>query len=91
LRAAARAQADLFRDVLGNFFRPLAVEPSWRTAAVAGVAKAIYEDYRFEELPVLGDALEEAGCRNQDLLGHCRQPAQHTRGCWVVDLLLNRE
>ena len=43
---------------------------------------------RLEELPILGDALEEAGCRDEAMLTHCHGPAEHVRGCWVLDLLL---
>ena len=46
----------------------------------------------FERLPILADALEEAGCDNAEMLGHCREQARvHVRGCWVLDLLLNKE
>jgi hypothetical protein len=54
------------------------------------LARTIYEDGRFEEVPVLGDALEEAGCDNPDLLGHCRSRGHHVRGCWVLDAILGR-
>ena len=54
------------------------------------IAQAIYEDRTFNNLPVLADALEETGCYNADILAHCRQPGEHVRGCWVVDLLLGK-
>ena len=54
-------------------------------------AQAIYDDRDFDRLPILADALEEAGCTNADILAHCRQPGEHVRGCWVVDLLLGKE
>jgi hypothetical protein len=44
----------------------------------------------FNRMPILGDALEEAGCTNPDILNHCRQPGEHVRGCWVVDLVLSK-
>jgi len=50
--------------------------------------KAIYDDRAFDRLPILADALEEAGCEDQDILGHCRSGGEHVRGCWVVDGLL---
>ena len=87
------AQSNLLRDVFGNPFRPVAVEPAWLAwggGTVRQLAQAIYDERAFERLPVLADALEEAGCTNADVLGHCRQPAEHVRGCWVVDLLLGR-
>jgi hypothetical protein len=55
------------------------------------LAQAIYEDRAFDRLPVLADALEDAGCTNSDLLGHLRGPGPHARGCWVLDLLLGKE
>jgi hypothetical protein len=54
------------------------------------MALAIYEERRFGEVPVLGDALEEAGCTDRELLDHCRRPGLHVRGCWLVDLLVGR-
>jgi hypothetical protein len=82
-------QAELVREVFGNPFRPLAVEPAWlfwQGGTLRGLAEAIYKDTAFELLPVLADALEEAGCYYRDALEHCRKPGQHVRGCWVVDL-----
>jgi hypothetical protein len=87
------AQAALVRDVFGNPFRLVALGPAWPAwdgGTVPKLAQAIYDDRAFERLPVLADALEEAGCTNPDLLGHCRQPAEHVRGCWAVDLLLGK-
>jgi hypothetical protein len=97
-RASAKceqaAQAALLRDLLGNPFRPVAVDPDWLSfgaGTVVQLAQAIYDGRRFEELPVLADALEEAGCTNPDILGHCRGPGPHVRGCWVVDLILGKQ
>jgi hypothetical protein len=69
------------------------LDPSWLAGnggAVARLAGAMYEEHAFDQLPVLADALEEAGCEDPDLLGHCRQPGTHFRGCWVVDALLGK-
>jgi hypothetical protein len=66
------------------------VDPAWLTAKVVALAQAIYDDRAFDRLPILADALEDAGCTNQDILAHCRQPGEHVRGCWVVDLLLGK-
>jgi hypothetical protein len=66
------------------------VDPAWlrwRDGVVAQMVRAIHEEWRFDELPILADALEEAGCDNADLLAHCRQPGPHSRGCWAVDAL----
>jgi hypothetical protein len=84
----AKAQAELLRDLVGNPFRPAALDPSWLTAAVKALAQVIYEERRFADMPVLADALEEAGCTNADILAHCRSGGEHARGCWVVDLIL---
>jgi hypothetical protein len=84
-------QAALLRDLLGNPFRPAAVNPAWldwQDGAPVRMAQAIYDGGRFGDLPVLADALEEAGCTDPDILGHCRGPGPHARGCWVVDALL---
>jgi hypothetical protein len=81
---------DLLRDIFGNPFRPVSVEPHWLTPTVRNLAAAIYAGRAFDRLPVLADALEDAGCDNADVLTHCRGPGPHVRGCWVVDLLLGK-
>jgi hypothetical protein len=83
--------ADLFRDILGNPFRPVTADPSWLTTTVVSLAEGIYADRAFDRLPILADALQDAGCENADILSHCRSDGPHTRGCWVVDLLLGKE
>jgi hypothetical protein len=88
--AELAATADLIRCVFGNPFRPVAVEPEWRTSTAVALATGIYADRAFDRLPVLADALEDAGCTNADVLGHCRGPGPHARGCWVVDLILGK-
>ena len=55
------------------------------------VAAGIYDDRSFEELPILGDALIEAGCPDEEMVRHCYQPDVHGRGCWVVDLILSKD
>jgi hypothetical protein len=77
-----------------NPFRAVTIDPAWMAwngGTIPKLAQAIYDERRFADLPVLADALEEAGCDNADLLAHCRQPGEHVRGCWVVDLLLGKE
>jgi hypothetical protein len=64
---------------------------AWNGCVVRHLAQAIYEEKAFDRLPILADALEEAGCDNTDVLAHCRSGGQHVRGCWVVDLLLGKE
>jgi len=83
-------QRNLLRDIFGNPFRPVTLDPAWKTATVVALAEAIYADRAFDRLPILADALEEAGCTSGELLNHCRQPGEHVRGCWAVDLLLGR-
>jgi hypothetical protein len=83
-------QADLVRDIFGNPFRPVTLDPRWLTSNVVGLARGIYEDGAFERMPLLADALLDAGCEDADILGHCRGGGPHARGCWVVDLVLGR-
>jgi hypothetical protein len=82
---------NLLQDVFGNSFRPVAVDPSWLTSDVRTLAEGIYQDRAFDRMPILADALQDAGCDNDDVLNHCRQPGEHVRGCWVVDLLTGRK
>jgi hypothetical protein len=72
-------------------FRPVTFDPAWRTPNVIAVARTIYDERHFTDMAILGDALEEAGCTNADILDHCRLPGEHARGCWVLDLALGRE
>jgi hypothetical protein len=81
----------VIRDIFGNPFRPVTIDRSGLTSTVISLAQAIYTDRAFDRLPILADALEDAGCTNQEILNHCRQPGVHVRGCWAVDLLLGRE
>jgi hypothetical protein len=84
-------QVRLVYDIFGNPFRPVTIDPAWRTTNVVGLAQAIYDERAFDRIPILADALEDAGCDNADILNHCRQPTEHVRGCWVVDLLLDKK
>jgi len=86
-----RSVAPIVREIFGNPFHPVAVEPRWQTETVVAIATGIYAERAFDRLPILADALEEAGCDNGDVLSHCRGPGPHVRGCWVVDLLLRKE
>jgi hypothetical protein len=84
-------QVQLIRDIFGNPFRPVAIDQVWRTVDVLWLAAGIYEERAFDRLPILADALQDAGCVNTDILDHCRGPGPHVRGCWVVDAVLNKE
>ena len=93
-KAERLAQADLVRDLFGPLpFRPVSVNRAWLAwdgGTVAKLAAATYEERAFDRLPILADALEEAGCADAELLGHLRGPGPHVRGCWVLDLLLGQ-
>ena len=89
-----QVQCELLRDITGNPFRPVTVDPTWLTwndASIPKIAQSIYDSHRFEDLPILADALEEAGCTNAQILTHLRGPGPHTRGCWPLDLILDRK
>jgi hypothetical protein len=92
--AEATAQANLLREILGNPFRTVTIDPAWLSIAggIAGsLATLIDEQQSFEELPYLADALMDADCDNETLLAHLREPRLHRRGCWALDVLMGRE
>jgi hypothetical protein len=89
--AEVLAQVSLVRDVFGNPYQAIAIDPGWRPPTVTALAQTVYDRRAFEHLPILADALEEAGCTDAAVLDHCRGPGPHVRGCWVVDLLLGKE
>jgi hypothetical protein len=84
-------ECGLVREIFCNPLRPLSVAPAWRTPQALAVARTAYEERRWQDLPLLADALEEAGCTEKQILSHCRGPGPHARGCWVVDLVLGKE
>lgn len=81
----------LFNDIFGNPFRPITFDPRWRSSAVFDLSESIYEERAFDRIPILADALMDAGCANDDIIQHCRGPGPHVKGCWVVDLILGKE
>lgn len=83
-------QSQLLRDVIGNPYRPVMCDAIWRSATVVAIAQAICDQQSFSNLPILADALEDAGCDNSEILAHLRGPGPHVRGCWAVDLLLGK-
>jgi len=83
--------SSILKDIFGNPFRPVALDPSWLTPTVVQLAEHIYRERAFDQMPILADALQDAGCDNNDILNHCRQPGEHVRGCWVLDLLTGRK
>jgi hypothetical protein len=91
------AQIPFLRDIFGNPFRPVSINPAWLTPTVISLAQAAYEERNLPSgtldnarLAVLADALEECGCDNADIPNHLRQAGEHYRGCWVVDALLGK-
>jgi hypothetical protein len=87
------AQAALLGEVFGNPFRPVMADSawlSWNEGTVVKLANSIYSDRTFDCLPILADALEEAGCHDADILAHCRGPGPHVLGCYVLDALLGK-
>ena len=87
--AHTRHLADLFRDIVGNPFRRVVLHPdwlAWNDGTVGRLAETIYEERRYQDLPVLADALEDAGCDDPRVIGHLRGKGVHARGCWVLDL-----
>jgi hypothetical protein len=92
LRTERRAQAGLLRDIFGHLFHegPLYLADVVAHEGVLPLARSIYAERSFSEMPILADALEEAGCTDEVLLEHCREPGEHVRGCWVMDAILGR-
>jgi hypothetical protein len=89
--AERQVLASLVRDVFGNPFRPVKFAPAWRTITAVALANLMYGSRDFSPMPILADALHDAGCDNAAILDHCRGPGPHVRGCWVVDLVLGKE
>jgi hypothetical protein len=96
----AKAASELDEGVLTEAARwhrkygGVAISPSWlawNDGTVRRIAQAISDDRAFERLPILADALEDAGCVGADILGHCREPCEYVRGCWVIDTILATE
>jgi hypothetical protein len=100
-QAEREYQAELVREMFGNPFRPVTFDPAWHTSDVMLLANGIYAERAFDRMPILADALQDAGCDSADnplpprggnLLDHLRDPnATHVRGCWALDLVLGKE
>jgi hypothetical protein len=91
LLAETTQQANLIRDIFGNPFQPVTLDQAWLTSDVVTLAQGIYKDRAFDRMPILADALQDAGCDNENILNHCRSDGPHVRGCWVVDLVLGQD
>jgi hypothetical protein len=86
-----REQRLIALDIFGNPFRPVTLDPRWQTETVVALASAIYAERAFDRMPILADALQDAGCDHADILAHCRGDGPHVRGCWVIDKILGKE
>jgi hypothetical protein len=82
--------ADVYRELFGNPFIPLVWNPDWFTSTVRDIAAHIYANHEFSTMPILADALQDAGCEDEQILSHCRAEKQHARGCWVLDAILGK-
>jgi hypothetical protein len=83
----------LLRELFGNPFRSTLILSSWLTwndGTVGKLARVLDAERRFDELGVLADALEDAGCDDAEILSHLRGPGPHVRGCWALDLILGK-
>jgi len=95
--AQRRRLGQLIRDIFGDPFRPVTINPTWLTPTVLALAQTAYND-RFlpagtldpARLAVLGDAVEDAGCSEAELLRHLRGEGPHVRGCFAVDAVLGK-
>jgi len=86
--ALAQVQFELLREIIGNPFRKPTFDLGWRTLDAVALARDVYAERAFDRLPILAEYLQRAGCEDEQLLGHCRRPGRHVRGCWVLDLVL---
>ena len=82
--------ADSYRDLIPNPFLPLTWDPDWFTSTVRQLASHIYSRHEFTTMPILADALQDAGCEDEQILNHCRAEKPHARGCWVLDAILGK-
>lgn len=83
-----QAIAACILDISGNPFREIRFDPTWRTSTTTAIALQMYESRDFAAMPILADALQDAGCEDEAILEHCRKRKRiHTRGCWVVEQL----
>jgi hypothetical protein len=88
--AERQRQTSVIYEIFGNPFRLVAIDPPWLTSTVSALATGIYADRAFDRLPILADALQDAGCDNDDILSHLRSDGPHVKGCWALDLVLGK-
>ena len=77
--------------VFGWPFRPMTIDPAWLTSTAVAIARGIDAERAFDRMPILADALQDAGCEGADILTHLRHDPLHVRGCWVLDPVLGKE
>ncbi len=85
---ACRVIYRLYEEFAGPAIRVF--DPAWRTLTAVAIATGTYADRAFDRLPVLADALEDAGCDAAELLAHLRGPGPHARDCWALDAVLGK-
>ncbi len=88
--AERKVQTSLVHDLFGNPFRPVTIDHRWLTSTVVDLASAIYDEKALDRMPILADALMDAGCDNDEIISHCRGSGPHVRGCCVVDSILGK-
>jgi len=75
-------------------FRSVSIKTAWLTwhdGTIPKLAQVIYDDRAYDRLPILADAIEEAGCTDAELLGHLRAKEDHAKGCWALDAILGKD
>jgi hypothetical protein len=93
-RRECRRQVEVMFEIFGNPFRPVKIDLNWlhcNSGAADAILQMVCEEQRYAELPYLADALMDAGCSEEALLRHLREPGGHVRGCWAIDALMGRE
>jgi hypothetical protein len=85
-----RRQCHSLRDIFGNPFCTTNFIPAWLTPDVVTLAQSIYTARAFDRLQELANVLQRAGCDDVMLLDHCHERKPHTRGCWIVDVILGK-
>lgn len=84
------ALSNHLRDIF-NPFRFAPFDPAWLTSTVIAMAGYAFDSGDFGAMPILADALQDAGCEDEEVLTHCRGESVHVRGCWVLDAVLGKE
>lgn len=83
----------MLRDLFGSLNGLPEFLPEWtkfRGQIVRQLATSIYQQRQMNDIAIIADVLEEAGCTDETILDHCRQDQRHYLGCWVIDQLLGR-